>query len=198
MARPSNRRLRRAQIVAAFQRVLASHGYAGATTARVAAEAGLTSGLLHYHFEGKQQILLALAETLATTAEQRLAVRDAAATSATDRLFAFVDGLLALGDDADPAAAAAWVLIGAEAVHQPEVAEVYRRWTSRLIAAALVRLTAAAAEHGRVLEAPAVASLALVSCLEGVVRMAAASEAVPVGGGAEVGRRVASALVGLP
>jgi AcrR family transcriptional regulator len=39
-------------MLAAFARVLAGHGYAGATIASIAAEAGVAPGLVHHHFSG--------------------------------------------------------------------------------------------------------------------------------------------------
>ena len=64
MGRPSNTEERRAQIVEAFLTVISKEGYARATIAAVAREAGLTSGLLHYHFGRKHQLLVARAQLL--------------------------------------------------------------------------------------------------------------------------------------
>jgi len=41
--------------------VVARRGYAGATTPQVASAAGLAPGLIHYHFQSKQELLLELA-----------------------------------------------------------------------------------------------------------------------------------------
>jgi AcrR family transcriptional regulator len=45
------------RILDAAQRVLASQGFAGTTIARVAAEAGVSRGLLHYYFKSKEDLL---------------------------------------------------------------------------------------------------------------------------------------------
>ena len=58
MARMS-KEARRAQIVAGMMRAMATHGYERATIQRIAAEIDITPGLIHYHFETKQAILLA-------------------------------------------------------------------------------------------------------------------------------------------
>lgn len=58
MARPTNTDARRAEIVEAMLRVMARRGYARASIAAIAEEAGLTAGLVHYHFRNKQAILL--------------------------------------------------------------------------------------------------------------------------------------------
>jgi TetR/AcrR family transcriptional regulator, transcriptional repressor of bet genes len=83
MGRPSNRDARRAQIVAAFARVLAAHGYAGATVAAIAAEAGVAPGLVHHHFENKDELLGALLRTLVAAFRERVraAVPGCSATS---------------------------------------------------------------------------------------------------------------------
>ena len=64
MGRPSNRDARRAELLTAFARVLATHGYAGATIAAVAAEAGVAPGLVHHHFDSKEELLSALLQAL--------------------------------------------------------------------------------------------------------------------------------------
>ncbi len=52
--------------MAAAQRVLVEHGVRAATTRRVAAEAGVTVGLIHYHFATKDELF---AEVLARSTE---------------------------------------------------------------------------------------------------------------------------------
>src|SRR5262249_4846750 len=73
MGRPSNRDQRRSEILAAFERVLATHGYAGATIAAVAAEAGIAAGLVHHHFESKEELLAALLRQLTLRFRERVA-----------------------------------------------------------------------------------------------------------------------------
>jgi len=55
---------RRAELIAAASRVVARDGIAAATTRRIAEEAGVPSGLVHYWFAGKHELLQ---EVLATT-----------------------------------------------------------------------------------------------------------------------------------
>lgn len=127
MARPSNRAERRHTLAVAFGRLLAERGYAGATMAELARASGLRQGLVHYHFESKQEILLALLEHLAHGLEARVAARTTASSTPHQALLAYIDAHVALGDDADPTAVAAWVTLGVEAVRQPEVREAYAR-----------------------------------------------------------------------
>jgi Bacterial regulatory proteins, tetR family len=64
MGRPSNRLEKRREILDAFARVLADHGYAGATIASIALEAGIAPGLVHHHFDNKAELLSGLLQDL--------------------------------------------------------------------------------------------------------------------------------------
>lgn len=66
MGRPSNREARRAEILAAFARVLADHGYAGATVAAAATKAEVAPRLNNYHFADKEDLLASLLSDLGT------------------------------------------------------------------------------------------------------------------------------------
>jgi TetR/AcrR family transcriptional regulator, transcriptional repressor of bet genes len=124
MGRPSNRELRRQEILAAFARVLADHGYAGATIARIAAEAGVAPGLVHHHFESKAEILSGLVQDLIARFRGRIRARG---TEESDPLLAYVDAALALDARADLVAAKCWVGVFAEAVRDPALFAQVRR-----------------------------------------------------------------------
>lgn len=126
MGRPSNTAVRRAQIVRGLEQVMAANGYERASVAAVAEAAGLAAGLIHYHFESKQEILVELVRDLG----QRLAQRRDEATrrAGSDprrRLEAWLDAHVALGRGADPQAVVCWITIGAESLRQPEVRAIY-------------------------------------------------------------------------
>jgi len=121
MPRPSNTQLRRRQIVDALLAVMAERGYDGASVQAIAQRAGLTPGLIHYHFASKQEILLEAVRELTRVAARRFDVLARRAKTPRERLRAFIDSRLATGRGASPAAVAGWVVVGAEAVRQPEV-----------------------------------------------------------------------------
>ena len=137
MARPSNSAQRRGEITRALVKVMATRGYDGASVADIARAARLTPGLVHYHFENKQEVLLAALRDLAQRHEQHLERRLAGADGdPRAELVAFVDFHLGLGADADPEALACWILLSGEALRQPKVQAEYER----TLAAAAARL----------------------------------------------------------
>src|SRR5437879_10588264 len=67
--------LRREQIVRATIRCLARDGYAGLTMKRVAAEAAVSPGILHYYFRDKAAMLAAAALRVTADLDRRVAVQ---------------------------------------------------------------------------------------------------------------------------
>ena len=126
MSRKSNTEQRRNEITAGLLIAMAAHGYEKATIQSIGAAAGLAPGLIHYHFKSKKDILLHLVRTLAEAGRARFLALAEGACTPDERLRAYVDARLALGDGAAPDAVAAWVAIGAEAVRQPEVRVIYQ------------------------------------------------------------------------
>lgn len=124
MGRRSLRGQRRAEIVAAFARVLANQGFAGATIAAVASEAEVTPSLVHHYFTDKHELLSALLADLTERFRQRTRTLE----SEADALEAYIDAALALGDSADVVAARCWVGVLAEAVRDPVLFEQVRRF----------------------------------------------------------------------
>jgi TetR/AcrR family transcriptional repressor of bet genes len=123
MGRPSNREARRSQILQAFATVLAEHGYAGATIAAVAAEAGVAPGLVHHHFKNKEELLSALLQNLLSGFRRRVHSYE----EGMDPLLAYANGALALDAGADVTAARCWVGMFAEAARSPSLFAQFRR-----------------------------------------------------------------------
>lgn len=127
MPRPSNTQQRRDEIVQALLSVMANQGYAKATVQAIAKQAGLRPGLIHYHFKTKQEILVALVSHLSDKGMERFETLLSQATTAEEKLKAFIHAWLGKGNDARPELVAAWVVIGTEAIRQQEVQEVYEK-----------------------------------------------------------------------
>src|SRR2546428_10272026 len=88
---------RRAGIVRATIRCLARDGYSGLTMRRVAREAKVSQGILHYYFADKRAILVAALETVAADLDRRVAAaQDRGPKDARARLLALVEACLRL------------------------------------------------------------------------------------------------------
>jgi len=182
MSRRSNTEQRRAEIVSALLAVMAEHGYEKATIQLIGKQAGLAPGLLHYHFKTKAEILIELVKTLANLSRQRFIELAASATTADDTLRAYINARLAKGAGADPHAVAAWVMIGAEAVRQPDVRAVYQEAVRAEMQLIEALLSACFGERGRAATAVPALAATLLALMEGAFQLAsAAPEAMPVG-----------------
>lgn len=127
MGRPSNTAERRQQITQGLMTVMAERGYEKASIQAIAKAAGLSSGLIHYHFKSKQEILVELTNSLVAIAESRYEQQlTDDVTSSEDKLNAIIDSALALDKSADPATMSAWVCIASEAIKQKEVKDIYQ------------------------------------------------------------------------
>jgi TetR/AcrR family transcriptional regulator, transcriptional repressor of bet genes len=71
MGRVDVHAIRREQILAAAERLLARNGWARTTFADICKEAGISNGVLTYHFKDKDEILLAVLEKVSRTSSDR-------------------------------------------------------------------------------------------------------------------------------
>ncbi|MCE3605955.1 TetR/AcrR family transcriptional regulator [Massilia sp. P8910] len=182
MSRKPNTEQRRAQIVQALLDTMAEHGYEKATIQLIARRAELTPGLLHYYFHSKADILLALVKALAAAAQQRYFAFAQNAADADQRLKAYIDARLGLGEGADPGAVAAWVVIGAEAVRQPEVRAAYQHAIDTEMTLLRELLSASLAAHGKSTANVHALAAALLAMMEGTFQLASAAQAsMPTG-----------------
>lgn len=186
VARPSNTEERRAQIADALLTVMAREGYGRATIAAIAREAGLTPGLLHYHFESKREILIHLVERLVERLERRSEARGArAAPGPYGALVALLDAHVELGDDADPRAVAAWVAVGAEAVRDGDVRAIYADALERSLERIARLVGACLRERGKSARGARRIAAGLLSAIEGSFHLGVAAPGlVPEGSAA--------------
>lgn len=196
MSRKSNTEERRHQITTAFLKVLAEAGYERATVIAVAKEAALTPGLIHYHFKSKREILLNLVESLVFVSSQRYQQLSQGVKSPHDALFAYIDARLAKGDDAQPEAVAAWVMIGAEAVRDSEVRTIFQAAIrSELDLASSLIKECLKAENKRTKQAATLAA-GFVAFMEGSFQLAsAAQEVMPQGYAARTAKQMMMAAI---
>jgi TetR/AcrR family transcriptional repressor of bet genes len=148
MARPSNTEHRRQEIVLGLMSAMAEKGYEKASIQSIAKAAGLSPGLIHYHFKTKLEILIALMNELSSKADERYELLEANAESAEDKLMAYIDAALALGEGSNQQAVAAWVIIGAEAVRLEDVRNLYQEVIAKHSKTLVELLSHAALEAG--------------------------------------------------
>ncbi|MEO0474480.1 MAG: TetR/AcrR family transcriptional regulator [Planctomycetota bacterium] len=197
MARPSNTDERRAQITSALIRVMARRGYDGASTALIAEEAGLAPGLVHYHYETKQRILIEAVERLMLGIRERYDRRlREAGDDREAQLRAFIDAHLALGPDADESAVAAWVVIGSEAVRQDAVRKLYQRSISERTEVLERLMRAVLRERGKSTKGIKQKAAAVLSAIEGCYQISCAAPAtMPRGSAAPTVRAMVEGLL---
>jgi TetR/AcrR family transcriptional repressor of bet genes len=169
---------------------MAERGYEGATIPEIARAAGLRGGLVHYHFESKEEILLELFARLRRTLEARLERRRGS------RLHAYLDAHLALGADADRAALACWVAIGTETLRRPALGALYRHAAAERLDRLEGFVRDALAARGRSPRRAREIAAALLAALEGAFHLGlAAPRAIPLGTAARTVRRMADGLI---
>jgi AcrR family transcriptional regulator len=133
--RPSVEEERREQLIAAAARVIARSGYDAATVRDVAREAGVSTGVIAYYFEGKDDLFAHVLRAASRAFRARLAgARDGAETPR--------ERLLALAEAATPAdeeairAHALWIDFWARAARDAELAgltvRLYDGWRSEI------------------------------------------------------------------
>ena len=182
MARTSNTEARRAEITGALLAVIARHGYEKATIQAIAAQAGLAPGLIHYHFKNKQEILVSLVGAMAEAAHARYLAVLGDQVEPLPRLRAYLNARLGLGEGAAPDIVAAWVMIGAEAVRQPEVRAVYRRMVADELALLTTLLTDCLHARGREARVASTLAAGLAAMIEGAYQLSsAAADVMPRG-----------------
>ncbi len=196
MARPSNTGHRRQEIVNGLMQAMADKGYEKASIQSIAKAAGLSPGLIHYHFKTKQEILIALIHQISEQAAQRFTLLAEAAGNAQQQLDAYIDAALALGDGSNPEAVTAWVIIGAEAVRIEEVRALYQQIIRQHSQQLSELLQQAAAENGMTLSPSQTADISafVIASIEGSYQLATTAPAANPGYAA---RLLKQALTGM-
>lgn len=123
--------LRRKQLIEATIAAIHEHGYADATLARIARNAGMSSGLIAHYFGGKDELLAATMRSLLTDLRRMVIDRLRAASSPIER----VEAVVAANFDETqsvPEVVAAWLAFWAQVPHEPELARLQRVYSRRL------------------------------------------------------------------
>ena len=87
-------RARRAQLIDSAVSVLAESGYQAASLSAIASRAGVSKGVVSYHFAGKDDLLGQVVGEIYAAAGAAIATRVAPAGDAAARLLAYVEACL--------------------------------------------------------------------------------------------------------
>lgn len=197
MGRAGNSARRREQLVGGLLRTMARKGYGGASVADIALEARLAPGIVHYHFSSKQEILLGVVRRIEGLLRERFQRRlRRAGSRPRPRLFAYVDAHVGLGPDADPAALACWVSVGAEALRQPQVRAVYAQAVAADVDVLRGLLRDVLRDERRSLDRLGAMASGLRAAIEGAYLLGSAAPGViPRGSAGPMIRRMAEGLI---
>jgi TetR/AcrR family transcriptional repressor of bet genes len=114
---------RRQELLTAAFRVLLRDGLGGATTSRIAQEAGASKGLVHSYFPSKRALILAALRWGHSLRKQEITRRLHASRSPQERLMAFVDVVLG-PNHLTHQHCALWIESAAESLNDPEFARL--------------------------------------------------------------------------
>jgi AcrR family transcriptional regulator len=119
--RPSVEEERREQLIAAAARVIARSGYDAATVRDVAREAGVSTGVIAYYFEGKDDLFAHVLRSASRAFRKRLQLARAAAATPRERLLALAEAATPADEEA-ARAHALWIDFWARAARDPALA----------------------------------------------------------------------------
>lgn len=123
--------IRRRQLIDATISSIHAHGLGETTVAKIARRAGVSSGIIHHYFTGKDDLLAATMRTLLSDLQTGVAARLRAADSPRARLVAIVDGNFA-AEQFSAEVMTAWLAFYGEAVHSPALKRIARIYAARL------------------------------------------------------------------
>ncbi len=123
--------IRRKALIAAAIDVIHARGMAQVTMGGIANRAGVSTGLAHHYFGGKDQLLLATMRHLLSALGDEIQIRLAEAKSPEDRIRAIVRGNFATGQFC-PAVISAWLAFYVAAQNDPKAGRLLRVYARRL------------------------------------------------------------------
>ena len=177
---------------------MADRGWANATVNRIAAEANITPGLIHYHFQNKQEILVELVRRLEEEHESRIEHLARTGTP-TERVKTMVLGYLKTSPaPGDAEAVATWVTITAESIRQPEVRDAFgdavMRWMEPMRQAIEDGLETGEFDTGGL--SPEACAAAVLACVQGYYNLGVTvREAVPKGSAVSCALRMVAGML---
>lgn len=123
--------IRRRQLITATIEAIHAYGYDDTTIARIAAKAGLSSGIISHYFGGKSELLAATMRSLLADLQRQVSFRLKQERTPLGRIEAIV---LANFDETQctPQMVAAWLAFWAQVPHAPELKRLQHVYSRRL------------------------------------------------------------------
>jgi TetR/AcrR family transcriptional repressor of bet genes len=123
--------IRRKQLVEAAIAAIHEHGFANATVARIAAQAGISAGMIHHYFKDKDELLFATMRHLLAELRADAVERLSRTADATGRIRAIIDACF--GDaQFDEQVFSAWLALYGNARHSPRLMNILSLYHRRL------------------------------------------------------------------
>ncbi len=123
--------IRRKQLIDATVAAIHAHGFAEATVKQISARAGVSSGIIHHYFGGKDALLAATMRSLLTDLQRELVARLAAAETPQARVEAVIDASFA-PDQFSGAVQTAWLSFWAQTPHSPTLSRLAQVYLGRV------------------------------------------------------------------
>lgn len=123
--------VRRTQLIEAAIGSLHDHGYADTTVARIAARAGVSPGIVHHYFKGKDDLLFATMRHLLSDLRAETAAKLAVAETPRARLSAIIEANFA-PVQYSPQVMTAWLALYGAARHSADLSRLLRIYHARL------------------------------------------------------------------
>lgn len=117
--------IRRNQLIDATIASIHEDGYAETTVARISKRAGLSTGIVHHYFRGKEDLVAATLRRLLTDIRNSVSTRLARATTVMERIDAIIEGNFS-DEQFTPQAVSAWLTFWAQVAHAPALARLQR------------------------------------------------------------------------
>lgn len=123
--------IRRKQLVEAAIATIHAHGFANATVARIAAQAGISAGMVHHYFKDKDELLFATMRHLLAELRADAVARLSRAADPRERIRAIIDACF--GDTQfDEQVFSAWLALYGNARHSPRLMNILSLYHRRL------------------------------------------------------------------
>lgn len=123
--------IRRQQLIEATIATISEHGIAETTVQRISKVAGVSAGIIHHYFGGKNELLEATMRTLLRELHTLVGAAMARETQPRARIEAIVEGNFS-DRQFEPGVITAWLSFWAQVPHVPELARLQRVNARRL------------------------------------------------------------------